>query len=247
MKTLQAVVVTAMLATTASANDSVTLLADAAARSNAGDHAAAIALYEQAYLAEPDPALLPIIGAEYRRAGLPLDAMSFFCDYVTALPKGPQAAFATSQVIAIRAELRLPKDRICEKAAPIRVDFVTPRRAPRTKPGMSKRELAGLATAAAGLASLGASLYYTSRASAISSDISNHDPARPWSADIHELQARGERFEDRAQLFALAGGAALITAGVLYFTGRADRLSSETIVAPTVTSAGGGISFTRGF
>ena len=91
MKTLPVVAVVVALLPSAAFADRVDLLARAAAKSNAGDHAAAIALYEQAYVAQPDVSLLPIIGAEYRRAGAPLEAMSHFCDYVTSQPKGPHA------------------------------------------------------------------------------------------------------------------------------------------------------------
>lgn len=252
MKTLPAVVVVALAASTAAAErDRLSVLAEAAARSNAGDHAGAIALYERAYLAEPDPELLPILASEYRRAGLVLDAKQFFCDYLAAQPKGAQAAFAASQVLAIHAELGEPvvRGRICVRPAPVRVDFAPPRTPARARDrGLSKRELAGVATAVAGLASLGASLYYDARARDIASDITGHDPSTPWSDDIHALQDRGQRFEDRAQWFAIAGGAALVTAGVLYFTGRADRLGEQNLViAPTASPTGGGISFSRGF
>lgn len=242
MKSLGVVVVMVM-ATSASA-DRVSLLADAAARSNAGDHAGAIALYERAYATQPDPSLLPILGAEYRRAGLSETAMTHFCEYLAVQPKGAQATFAAAQVVAIRAELGLPvaKPDVCAKPQPVRIDFVTPRR---SGPARSKREMAGIATAAVGLAALGASLYYNGRAAAVADDIANHPAHEPWPDNINELESRGQRFEDRAQWFAIAGGAALVTAGVLYFTGRASR--DEVVVAPTMSSSGGGISLTRGF
>lgn len=155
MKTLAGVVV--MLVATIASADRVTLLADAAARSNAGDHAGAIALYERAYVLQPDVTLLPILGAAYRRAGLSETAMTHFCDYLAAQPKGAQAAFAVSQVVAIRGELGLPvaNTDVCAKPQPVRIDFVTPRRSgPARSKRESKREMAGIATAAVGLAAL---------------------------------------------------------------------------------------------
>lgn len=251
MKALTAVVVIAVAASTASAErDPAHLLAEAAARSNAGDHPAAIALYEQAYAQSADPELLPIIASEYRRAGALADAMEVFCDYLKAHPKAEQAPFAATQVIAIHAELgqTFPRGRICEPPAPVRIDFAPRRPVRAPKPGMSNRELAGIATVAAGLAGLGASLYFNARARDISNDISAHDPATPWPADIRALEERGQRFEDRAKWLAIAGGAALVTGGILYFTGRSDRRAEEKLlVAPTVSATGGGISLTRGF
>ena len=239
-----------LVATTASAErDRLDLMTEGAAKSNAGDHAGAIALYEQVYIQEADPMLLPIIASEYRRVGAQLDAVHYFCEYLRRQPKGAQAAFAASQVVAIRGELGQPvsgKD-VCEAPKPVRVDFA-PRKAPAKKPsGMSKREIAGIASAAVGAVSLTASVIYGRKASAISSDISNHPSNEPWPSDIQELEARGERYEHRQQQFLLAGAAAIVTGGILYFTGRSDRLSSETVIAPTVSPGGAGISFARGF
>jgi hypothetical protein len=250
MKTL---IVAATLVASTSAyaeRDRFDFMSEGAAKSNAGDHGAAIALFEQAYIYEPDPALLPILASEYRAAGLPLDAIHYFCEYLKVQPKGVQAVFATNQVFAIRAELgeRAGKDRVCEAATPMRVDFATPRRAPRGTPSTSKRELAGIASAAVGVASLTASLYYGLEARSVSNQLSNHNATTPWPNDIQALEARGERYESRSKLFMLAGGAALVTGGILYFTGRSDRLSSEkAIIAPTVSPDGAGISFARGF
>lgn len=248
MKTLTAVFAIACAASVAHAQSDGSLLAEAAAKSNAGDHAAAIALYEQAYFADLDPSLLPILATEYRRAGLPQDAMDYFCHYLSTSPKGEQAAYSTAQVIAIRAELG-QKGRVCDAPPPMRVDFVTPRqKKPATKRGMSKREMAGIGAAAIGIASLTLGVHYGLEARSISNDISNHPANQVWSDDIQEIEARGERAERLQNRFLIVGGAALVTAGVLYFTGRADRLASEKyVIAPAVTHDGAGISFARGF
>src|SRR5262245_24005913 len=97
MKTLTAVLAVAAMASTAHA-DRMEDMTNAAAKSNAGDHGGAIALYEKAYLDGADPALLPIIGTEYRKAGLPTDAIDRFCKYLAVQPKGEQAPFSAMQV-----------------------------------------------------------------------------------------------------------------------------------------------------
>lgn len=250
MKTGILLVATMVASTAYAERDRLDLVTEAAAKSNAGDHAGAIALYEQAYLTDPDPILLPILASEYARAGLANDALHHFCQYLALQPKGSQAAYATSQVIALRTQIGQPvaSTRVCEAPKPVRVDFLTPRRAPRDKPGMSRREMAGIASAAIGVASLVASVAYGMEASAVSNDIANHPTNEPWPDDIGALEARGQRYEDRSKLFLLAGGAALVTGGILYFTGRADRRSSEqATITPTVSSSGAGISFARGF
>jgi hypothetical protein len=250
MKTGILLAATLVAGTAHAERDRLDLMTEGAAKSNAGDHAGAIALYEQAYLTEPDPLLLPILASEYARAGLANDALHYYCQYLKVQPKGTQAAYATSQVIALRTQIGQPvaKDRVCDAPKPVRIDFVTPRRAPREKPGMSRREMAGIATAAAGIASLVASVAYGMEAHAISNEIVDHPANEPWPDNIGALEARGQRYEDRSKLFLLAGGAALVTGGILYFTGRADRLSSEqAIITPTVSPDGAGISFARGF
>jgi hypothetical protein len=218
------------------------LVSQAAAKSNAGDHAAAIALYTKAYVEEQDPQLLPILATEYRKAGMPSDALASFCQYLVEQPKGPQAPYAASQVIAIRRELGLPvaNTDVCAVPHPVRIDTL-PRRA---KPGMSKREIAGIASAAAGIAGLFAGVYYGFEARSISHDISSHAPGDAWPANIQDLEDRGQRAERLQNTFLLVGGAALVTGGVLYFTGRSAR---EQLVTPTLSPGSVGISFSRGF
>ncbi|MBA3502319.1 MAG: hypothetical protein M4D80_27075 [Myxococcota bacterium] len=244
------IVMATLVAGTAHAErDRIELLSEGAAKSNAGDHGGAIALYEQAYLYEPDALLLPILASEYARAGLPNDALHYFCQYLKVQPKGTQAVYATSQVIALRTQIGQPvsKDRVCDAPKPVRIDFVTPRRT-RDKPNMSKREMAGIATAAVGAVSLIASVAYGLEASSISNELTNHPSNTPWQDNIQALEDRGQRYEDRSKLFLLVGSAALVTGGVLYFTGRADRVSSEkAIITPTLSPDGAGISFARGF
>src|ERR1041384_4474618 len=84
--------------------DRVTTLGEAALRSHAGDHLGAVQLYERAYAGERDVDLLTVLGAEYRSANRPLDAIQNFCAYLAVEPDGPNAAFAASQLRSIQAE-----------------------------------------------------------------------------------------------------------------------------------------------
>jgi tetratricopeptide (TPR) repeat protein len=247
MKTGILLAATLVAGTAYAERDRLDLMTQGAAKSNAGDHAGAIALYEQAYLTEPDPLLLPILASEYARAGLANDALHYYCQYLKVQPKGTQAAYATSQVIALRTQIGQPvaKDGVCDAPRPVRIDFVTPRK---SKPGMSRREMAGIASVAVGVASLVASVAYGMEAKSVSDQIADHSANEPWPDDIGALEDRGQRYEDRSKLLLVAGGAALVTGGILYFTGRANRLSSEqAVITPTVSPGGAGISFARGF
>jgi hypothetical protein len=243
MKSLAMVLgVLALTAGVAVAQDDVDALAEAAAHANAGRHAQAIAVYEQLYARTADQELLPMLGVEYRRAGSQLDAVQHFCTYLTLVPAGEQAWFATSQVISIRRELGETIDarNVCAPVVP-RVDFAPVR--PAKKP-MSLRHRAALASAAVGAASIGASIYFNFDAKATSDQIASHSANEPWPSNIKELEDHGMRSERHALVFAAVGGAAIVTAGVLWFTGRD---SSETVIAPTVSASGGGVTLSRGF
>ena len=241
MKSLATVLgVLALTASVANAQGDVDVLAEAAAHANAGRHPQAIALYQQVYARTGDHQLLPVLGVEYRRSGAQLEAVQHFCAYLTLVPTGDQAWFATNQVIAIRRELgeTIDATNVCAPVVP-RVYF----RPLPAKKSLSTRQRAAIASAAVGAASLGLAVYFNREASSISDDIAAHPTNEPWPADINDVEARGMRAERRSLGFAAIGGAALITAGVLWVTGR----ESETVIAPTVSSSGGGVTLMRGF
>ena len=216
----------------------VDLLSEAATHANAGRHPQAIALYDEVFTRTGDPELLPVLGVEYRKAGAQREAVQHFCTYLSFVPRGDQVWFATNQVISIRRELGEVIDarNVC---APNRVDFAP--RPPRK--GLSTRQRAAVATTAIGAASLTAALLFDSRARSISNQITDHPANDPWPANIKMLEDRGQQAERRALAFGAIGGAALVTAGVLWFTGR----ESETVIAPTVSATGAGVTFARGF
>src|SRR5262245_31394188 len=83
----------------------VDLLSEAAADANAGRHQQAIAIYEEMFARTGDHELLPVLGVEYRKTGAQRVAVQHFCTYLSMVPRGQQAWFATNQVISIRREL----------------------------------------------------------------------------------------------------------------------------------------------
>lgn len=244
MKSLVTVLgVLALTASVANAQGDVDALAQAAADANAGRHAQAIARYEQVYAKSGDHELLPVLGVEYRRSGAQLEAVQHFCAYLTLVPTGEQAWFATNQVIAIRHELgeTIDATNVCAPVAP-RVDF---RPLPKArKKSFSTRQRAAVASAVVGAASLGVAVYFNRQAASISDDIDGHPANVPWPDDIQDVEERGIRAERRSIAFAAVGGVALVAAGVLWVTGRE---KSDTIIAPTVSASGGGVTLSRGF
>src|SRR5689334_18696804 len=81
------------------------LVKKAIARSQAGDHAAAIDLYLKAYTIVPNSILLSNIGTEFQASGKPSQALRYFCMYLDKDPGGTNAPYATLQAKALQGEL----------------------------------------------------------------------------------------------------------------------------------------------
>lgn len=81
------------------------LVKKAIARSQAGDHLAAIEIYNQAYTIISNSLLLSNIGAEFQQAGMPKEALKYFCMYLDKDPSGTNAPYATSQAKILQRQL----------------------------------------------------------------------------------------------------------------------------------------------
>lgn len=81
------------------------LVKKAFARSQAGDHAAAIELYLQANALAPNTGLLTNIASEYQEDGALDEALSYFCMYLEKEPTGSNARYARTQAKIVQAKL----------------------------------------------------------------------------------------------------------------------------------------------
>jgi tetratricopeptide (TPR) repeat protein len=77
----------------------------AIAMSEAGDHDAAIALYNDAYRIAPDSLMLSNIGAQYQLLHQWKEAFEYFCRYLKEDPSGRNAPYATSQAKVVLRKL----------------------------------------------------------------------------------------------------------------------------------------------
>ena len=228
------VVAVAVVATTANAD--VGALGEAALRSHDGDHVGAIRIYEEAYRSDPDPALLAILGNEYTSAGQLRYALQRFCGYLAVAPNGDDVVTVLAQLELVRAELAIDGDACSALAPPHTVPPVTIIHA------SSNRQLA-IGAAAAGVAGIAAGLYFGHQASATADQISLHDPTQPWPSNVAEIERRGQRFELERDVFYGLGASALVAAGILYVTGRDERVS----VTPIMSHGGGGFALGHRF
>jgi len=236
MRTLPALAI--IVAATAARAD-VGTLADATARSQAGDHAGAIRLYEQSYARDRDPALLAILGHEYTSVGRLRDALQRFCSYLVVSPTGDDAKAVLAQLEILRAQLSI-EGNACAAGAALVAPGTVPAAPP--APGMSRHQL-GVAAAAVGVVGLAAGVYFQTRINGIVDQIDNHDPAQPWSANAVDLEVHGHRYQAERDIAFGVGATALVAAGILYVTGREAHVQ----IAPVVARGGGGLAIGRGF
>ncbi|MGN6104523.1 MAG: hypothetical protein ACTHU0_05410 [Kofleriaceae bacterium] len=235
------------------------LVRQAIAKSQAGDHLGAIDLYLQAYAMAPQHALLSNVGNEYQQAGRPVEALKYFCMYLEKDPSGTSAAYATSKAKALHVELghgAVDDEDLCKPVAPAdgrdgrEVEAKLDVGATRSPSSPSRTlQYVGIGAGVAGLAVLGAGVFFGLKAKKISDDITHHPQSEPWQEDIGQLEADGQRYEDRQIQLMVAGGALVAAGAVLVILGRPSRpRSPESLsVRPTASPDSIGISLGGGF
>jgi serine/threonine-protein kinase len=247
------------------AND---LVKQAISKSQAGDHLAAIDLYLAAYSLIPQHPLLSNVGAEYEKAGKPVEALKYFCMYLEKDPTGTNATYATSKAKALQIELgnKDVDDRsVCKTPQPPPPPPppdtpVTGTKGLEKKPPTEPKDtggssggtlkLVGVTAGVIGLVGVGIGTYYGKKALDRSDFISNHDPKEAWPDRIRELEAEGEKWEDRQIQLTIAGGVVTVAGVVMFIIGatRSSSTSTERLsIRPTAAPGSVGLSFGRGF
>ena len=265
------------------AND---LVKQAITKSQAGDHLAAIDLYLSAYSLIPQHTLLSNVGNEYLEAGKPVEALKYFCMYIDKDPTGTNATYASSKAKAIQIELgnkdidersickpprKEHKERKPDAPPPDDTDGGNDGGTTGTK-GLDKArpsgdeqksgspggtlKIASVATAAVGLVAVGVGTYYGTKARERSDFISNHNPADPWPDNLRDIEAEGQKYENR-QIYLTAAGGVLTATGVVLFIFGATRTGSsekpekaeaaKLTLRPTAAPGSFGLTLGRGF
>lgn len=98
--------------------------------------------------------------------------------------------------------------------------------------------VAGVVTAAVGLAGLGLGVKFGLDARAASREVSDKPPGEPWDPSDRQRIQRGEDAERNMIISLSLGGAALVTGGILYVYGASQRSSGSLAVRPTATPDG---------
>jgi tetratricopeptide (TPR) repeat protein len=254
------------LAATAHADDKAKqkageLVKQAIAKSQAGDHAAAIELYLQAYNLVQNPLLLSNIGSEYQKSGKSVEAVKNFCKYIAEDPTGANVDYATAQVKTLQTELGndveekdpcKAKPKPVVPAPPVTPPPVTP---PPNGVGTTPAEglaplapsrtleYAGYGTAAAGAIVFGIGVYYGLQAKDLSDQISNHPTNQPWPDNIKQMESDGKSDQTKQIVFMVGGGVVLGAGVVMALLGRshaenAEHVSLVPVASPTAVGFG---------
>lgn len=243
------------------------LVKKAIAKSQAGDHAAAIDLYLESYKVIPTPLLLSNIGTEYQSAQKPVEALKYFCMYLKEDPTGPVASYATAQAKVVQNQLGNPVTddaKVCEAKVepPPPVKPPPPALPPPAvttpsegRPPGKGMQYAGIGVGAAGAVSLAIGVVYGLRAQKISDEISDHCmgqvPCPSWPADIKQKEKDGQSYENIQIGTLILGGALVAVGAVVYVVGRKQEAGAKeqptVTVAPSITPDTFGVTIGGGF
>lgn len=202
----------------------------AIAKSQAGEHNAAIELYLEAYKIIPQPLLHSNIGSEYQQMDKPVEALSYFCKYLDAEPDGSNAGYARAQAKLLYIKVaEVPDVSDADVCKPIVKKEPDPIKPPDPDPKSDPKPVApagpetktpplrwvGVGVGVIGAGMFGLGVFYGLKAKSISDDITNHDINDPWTG-IKQMEADGESYETKQIIFMVGGGVAL-AAGVAIF------------------------------
>lgn len=237
------------------------LVSKAFDKSEAGEHEAAIALFTDAYKILPNPVLLSHIGTELMKSGKLRDALQWFCQYLETDPNGPNAQYASSTARRLQIQLGNKSGEACAKPRPEPPLPPPPAAEPVTVPvssvvlppttvepsdrGSSTLRYAGLAVGGVGILALGIGGWQGIEAQRITNQINERDGENePWQADIRDLQARGQDYENRQIVLLISGGLLVAGGAVMYLLGRpsAEQPRDKPVVGVTPTTNGVAIS-----
>lgn len=226
------------------------LVKQAIAKSQAGDHAGAIEIYQKAYAISPLPTLLSNIGAEYQLATKPVEALKYFCMYLDKDPAGPLASYATGQAKILRSQLTnkpVEDADVCKAPAaeppppPPPKDQPLPPGPPSAEDPGKGLKTGGLIVGGIGVASLGLGIYFGIQAQKHTDYI--NDNTDQWRPDITDYQDEGQRDEYLQITFLAVGGVAVAAGTYMFLKGRSKSRSAaeSTIVQPTASPGGAGV------
>ncbi len=209
---------------------------------DAGDFAAAVAAFKEAYVLAPSPSLLFNIAQAYRLAGNCDESAWMYRRFLDTDPRGTQRQLAETHLGAVEK---------CGSGG-LRITVIPPTietRTPAPDPTLTvsddtswsargnRYKRAGVYTAVGGgVLLIGAALFAFDAHNASNSVEESYKRGGRWS-DVQALDARGERSETIATVLGVGGGVAMLSAAVLYGLGKHYEPANHFAVAPTKNGA----------
>ncbi|MBN2575077.1 MAG: hypothetical protein JXP73_10990 [Deltaproteobacteria bacterium] len=229
----------------------------------------AIAEYMAAYKIKDDPALLFNLGQAHRLANHPAEALRFYRTYLAKVPTATNRAEVEAKMAEMRRQLEVqrqaPPQPVAEKSAespapaappvqaspasappsiapavvPAPVLVAQPSASETPRPGRGLR-IGGIATAAGGLALVGAGIVFGVLAKQAADDLTKLDEQRGVFDPSKE--SAGQRDEVLSGVFLGVGAAAVAAGAVFYVLGARAGVQSSTsfVITPSLTPRAAG-------
>ncbi len=167
-----------------------------------GEYGRAVDAYEEAYVLAPSPGILFNLGQAYRLKGDCVNAALMYRAFLRTNPPAQHQEVAAAHLASVER---------CD--ATTTAGATTPER-----PGRGLRQ-GGVITAIGGGVLLGAAGYFAYRAADIDDEVeARYNRGERWR-ELESLDSDGRRDNKLAIGFAVSGGVAAVTGGVLYFLG----------------------------
>ena len=213
-----------------------------------GRYKEAIAAFEKANLLAPSSALFYNIGQTYRLMGDCARARDAYRAYLESTPKAPKRKrvrdlIEEMEACAERPVLVASNDHGVDEDQGVPEDDSAPREPAMAMP-MSMRSDAvpergvklkawGISTAAAGLVAGVAGIYYTNKANNAQDELDGFlASGGTWSARYASLEGQRDSAKRNATYLYGAGGALLVTGGLLYYFGWRESLTVTVATQP---------------
>ncbi len=207
----------------------------------AGDYAAAVAAFKEAYVLAPSPGLLFNIAQSYRLAGNCDEAAWMYRRFLDTNPIGAQRRLAEGHLATVEkcgtGGLRVTTPSPKRDAAPVPEPRVELAALNGPDPRARAYKRAGVATAIGGGALLaGAAIFAIDAHDAAEMVGDAYKRGGTW-AEIEEIDARGRRSSTLATALGIGGGVAVATGAVLFAVGRHYEHAPQVMVTPAARGA----------
>ncbi len=184
----------------------------------AGDYAAAIRSFKEAYVLAPSPGVLFNLAQAYRLSGDCVDAVLMYRAYLATSPTQDEREISETH-LANEMRCASPPPLAPPAAPPPLVNIPAPPPPPPAVAGHHTERDVGIGFAIAGGAALAGALYFAIDAHEAANDVSKFYGTGGAYGSIAETDARGRSSAHWAEGLGIGGAVAIVAGGTLYYLG----------------------------